>query len=633
MLFRILFLAFVFLVASRFSIGDEHQSFPSESYDEFEDVQPTWRIDQRSSSLGGIKSHSRTDSAAHSGRRSEYISLYGKRGGEQILATHTMPPSAAINELRIGLWVRGNRPGFQLMARVRLPRDVDEHGEPFSFYVYGDRYVQTGGWQELTLTGIRDKIAKALPVERISLGRHLEQAEAYVDQIALNVFGSSGLNRVWIDDLVLDAAIPAAIHSSDSSVVLATAELSISNQLGEPRGARVPRVVTHRGEPFDLLKELGFNTVWLRHTATNDQLLSASQNKLWLICPPPLHKSDLNEFDRVVAWCISHQQEQASEQPRVRLSRLRSHDPRRRPLVAKVDSSDSPELLQLVDITVRPNATGGTSGVGWSALGSPLVRSSRWWPLRQQIWDGVIDQQSGFVLQTAVRLDHPESMHARNIAELSNIEIKMLQPWLAESQLERFTDRGKGSRYQLVGLSARHSSIAFVREEQSRSFADVGHDVEILTSSHRDVFRLEPGGLSPVNYRRIAGGFRVMLDTAKPSGILLFTDRAAIIETTARYLSKIGPRANELLVDVLRVELIELDQRLQHSVADRSLRSHWRKEVHSLHDRIAPMLDPDSKHVLSFRQLDHVLGQLERVHRSIHGVRHDESVASRSRAL
>ena len=38
---------------------------------------------------------------------------------------------------------------------------------------------------------------------------------------------------------------------------------------------------------FDLLKRLGFNTVWLRHDPTAATLAKAKQLGVWLICPPP----------------------------------------------------------------------------------------------------------------------------------------------------------------------------------------------------------------------------------------------------------------------------------------------------------------------------------------------------------
>ena len=586
-------------------------------FDDFEGVQLTWQI-PASDSSAGVKSHNRTDYAAHSGRRSEYIAVFGKRGGEQILATHPIPPSAAIREFRISLWVRGQRPGFQLMARVRLPRTLDDRGEPVSFYVYGDSYTNVGSWQELVVSEFDERVEELARVERISLGKHVDHAEAYVDQVAVNLFGGAGLNRVWLDDLSLDAAVRARPPKSDSSLVAVSAELPISVSRSRPsRASWIPRAITYRGEPFDLLKELGFNTILLTDTATEKQLAAARRLDMWLVCPAPIYFDALARFDRVMAWSFNADLTDSTLLIDQRIEELRSTDVALRPVLA-VAGRETRDWSRLADIIVgQAHDHSSDLSSRWGTLGSPLVATSRWLPLRQQVWEAITNGVHGFVLQTSESLSSADSAHLRNIAELANLEIKMLRPWIAQRRPVRIEHRGSESPYGFYGLSNLHSAIAFVEQSQPQRGLGVKHEIEIPSSNHRDVFRVEPGGLSPVRSRRVAGGIRVSLDPAKPDGILLFTDRPKIIEATSRYLSKIGPRENTLLVDVLRAELLELDRRLQHSVENPTLRAHWRQEVYALHDRIAPLLDRRAEHIVSFRQLDHVLGQLERVHQKI----------------
>ena len=48
-----------------------------------------------------------------------------------------------------------------------------------------------------------------------------------------------------------------------------------------------PRVIQHRGEPLRLLKQLGFNAVWLPRPPATELLEEANRLGLWLVCPPP----------------------------------------------------------------------------------------------------------------------------------------------------------------------------------------------------------------------------------------------------------------------------------------------------------------------------------------------------------
>lgn len=599
-------------------LAAQGEGAPTSPIDDFEGVQPSWRVSHSRSSMG-TKSHSRTDYAAHSGRRSEYIAVFGKRGGERILATHPIPPSAAINELRISLWIRGTRPGYQLMARVRLPRTRDANGEPASFYVYGDTYTDVGSWQELVVGEFEQRVSESARVERIARGKRVDHAEAYVDQIAVNLFGGAGLNRVWLDDLSLDAAVMAIPPKRDHALVTASAELPISAaETPSRRVGWIARAITHHGEPFDLLKEIGFNTIWLTEVATEEQLDAARQLGIWLICPPPSYAAGFARFDRVVAWSFDAEPS-GVERAVERISEIRQSDMASRPVVgiACREQSSSDEILDIV-VTPSPHCLSHPTS-SWASLGTPLVSTSRWLPLRQQLRKAITDGSQGFLLQTATSLASTDAVHARNVAELMNNEVKMLRPWIAEGSPMRIESQHTNprSRGGLRGLSNRHSDIAFVEPGSFRSELGSENELEIPSSHHRAVFRMEPGGLSPVDSRRVPGGICVSLGPDKPDGILLITDRPSIIEATARYLGRIGPRTNKLLVDVIRAELLELDRRLQHSVENATLRSHWRQEVHGLHDRIAPLLDGGAANIVSFRQLDHVLGQLERVHQKI----------------
>lgn len=614
---------------------------------DFEGVLPTWSV-LPSESLAAPARLSRTDRGPHNGLRCEQIAAWGNRGGEQILATHAIPPSAAIDEFRASLWLKGDRNGFQLMARVRLPRTLDERGQPLAFYVYGDSYASPGIWQQLYLEHVSDKIGDAVRALRIEKGKHVDATEAYLDQIVVNVYGAAGLNRVWIDDLGLEAAVAAPVQNrvGHGTVHLANHVVPISEGLPEDLktafGKRdfVARVVTHQGESFGFLKQLGFNTIWLSHAASPSQMTEARQQQLWLVCPPPdlLTADAWPRFDRVLAWDIGVK----PSWNRGNTAELRKRDPAKRPTI-RLDSPAStkahsrptcpadivvtiPEVIELTGEVAAPFAMSDQSGtvvrdqsVHWVAIGDPLVARSRWHPLRKNIWMSVAQGCRGFVLRTAVNLQDRHFRNAANLAELTNLELSMLHPWIAGTQTERYVDEKSTKYFDCAVIDNRHASLVFVLPaERGRSTVPRWareNEIELPMSSYRDAFRFEPDGLSPVAYRRIAGGIRISLNRAKPEGLLLLTDRPTIVQATTNHLRQTWPRTSDLLVEVLRAEMLELDRRIEHTILDQVFRSHLRGELHALHGRIAPFLAGGSS--ATFRELDHVLGQLEIAQQSL----------------
>lgn len=612
-------------------------SVEAQLVEDFDGVQPAWHIDEkRSQALTTIRVQRRDDRSPYRGRRCEYISLLGNRGGEEILATHTMPHFSAIEELNIGLWLRGNRRDFQLMARVRLPRERDKDGEPLQLHVYGDSYSTVGFWQHLQITNFDANVASVVRALQIEHGRHIDSAEAYVDQVVVNMYGGAGLNRVWIDDLTVSAGVLVDNERNSKQknhVALANYQQDLGTRSHMLMGRQslhsssfLPRVVTHRGEPFELLKELGFNTVWLEQSPSHEQLDAASKAKLRIVCPPPINLQSLaapgGDFPEVVGWVLDGRYA-TPQNTKARSRAIRAADPRKRPLLA-FSVGGQVGWSNVADIVMRQKPAPDEARDGdWVALGGPLVSTSRWWSLRDQVWNGVINGNRGFVLITGQRLHDPSDRHARNLAELFNTELNVLRPWILAPHIDRnivFSKSGQTPRhpFRAETLSDDHAGIVFIRREENGSRGPRRNEIEIPMGAHREVFRVEPGGLSPhLANRRIAGGLRITLDAAKPDGLFLLTDRKPIVERMARHLQSIGEKTNRTLVEVLRQELILLDNRLEHTVSDAGLRAHLRREVHALHGRIAPLLATDGTHEANFRELDHVLGQLQRVHESI----------------
>src|SRR5262249_24069662 len=86
--------------------------------------------------------HDLTESFAHTGQRSEHLRIDCETGNH---AYYFYPTGKApVNdELHISVWLRSNRPGFQVLARVVLPKERNPQNldEPLTTLIRGDLYL------------------------------------------------------------------------------------------------------------------------------------------------------------------------------------------------------------------------------------------------------------------------------------------------------------------------------------------------------------------------------------------------------------------------------------------------------------------------------------------------------------
>ena len=126
-----------------------------------------------------------------------------------------------------------------------------------------------------------------------------------------------------------------------------------------------PRVIQHRGESLSLLKQLGFNIVWLQRLPAPEVLEEADRLGLWLICPAPRALTPIAEigpaFDPVLAWDLGNDLTDADLEPaRQWAEQVRAADHRgNRPLVCcpRVDLSRYSRLADILLIDRRPLGT------------------------------------------------------------------------------------------------------------------------------------------------------------------------------------------------------------------------------------------------------------------------------------
>jgi len=576
--------------------------------DDFDGVRTSMRIIE-GRSLARIRRHQRSDHSPYRGRRSEFISVIGARGGERILAAQEIKPVAAISELEFALWLRGNRNGFQLMARVRLPRSLNDAGEPIAIYVLGDRYSSTKNWQRLTVSGFEDQISSQVRAMRVDAGSYVDATEAYVDQVAINIYGGAENNVLSIDDLTAFAAVPVPVYEKKKKRTIHLANyqsplaISLPTRKASENPNWIPRVAKHRGETFADLKRFGFNTIWLPNSATREQRATAAKLQIELVCPPPKQLDESGSFANVAAWFIPNPNTPYSPEQ-----------------IAAIRGSMSQPILSASAKVADIHLTSPTSPASPTASPRWIDTSDavRWLAVREELRAGVFAGQSGFVFD-AEPFAQLDTSYAKAVAQLFNLELSILRPWILQHETnEPIRPTTPHADFEVHGMASRHAGLIWVSTKPVSALQTGNRPaneifVDLPDAQYRDLYHIEPGSLEPARDRRIPGGVRVTLNHDKPDGLLLMSSHPQILQAHKQHLQSIEKQYNKLLVDVIRHEMLQLDRQLATTISDPTLVGHLRQELHALRGRITPVLE-SREQLVTYRQLDHVLGQLERVH-------------------
>ena len=162
--------------------------------------------------------HTMTDQGAHDGKRSEWIKINAQASNPvqnpdtppHIYYQYATAHAPISIELSASIWVKANRPGPQLLARVVLPneRDPTNLDAHLATLLPGEVYRTVGRWQRLEL-GRPVQLAKQQQlIMQATLKRPINFEGAYVDALILNVYAGPGPTEVWIDDLEIGPVIP-----------------------------------------------------------------------------------------------------------------------------------------------------------------------------------------------------------------------------------------------------------------------------------------------------------------------------------------------------------------------------------------------------------------------------------------
>ncbi|MGB9690489.1 hypothetical protein, partial [Thermogutta sp.] len=299
----------------------------------------------------------------------------------------SVKPAPVIAELRVRLPVWANRPGIQLFLSVVLPRvSHPQTGLPLSLLVPGTQTRVAGQWEWLTVSDVPAGLEREARTIRLQIRQEVDLREAYVNGVVLNVYGGPGRTQLLIGPIEWTGYLPGQVvgeKPAASRPVSASGEFGFGQSLpqwmntvsggvttatwSEPAGDAVPqrplvemagnvlrvqgrpffpRALEYQGEPLDLVKTLGFNTLWIRGAVSRDLLLEARRQGLWVILRPDetlLPSAGAGgrtigaDFDGILAWDLGTQTSLWEVQTlQQRAETLRGLDPSpTRPLIAE----------------------------------------------------------------------------------------------------------------------------------------------------------------------------------------------------------------------------------------------------------------------------------------------------------
>jgi hypothetical protein len=244
--------------------------------------------------------HEITDATAHKGEHSEHVQLSCDQGS-YIYYYYPTNKAPLIEDLSVTVWVKSNRPGVQLMARVVLPKERNPNNldEPMTVYLRGDLYQPAMRWWRLELRRPARLALRQQQLMRAELKRDVNFTDAYIDRVMLNVYSGPGRTDVWMDDLeigpVLDGPplatttpraggpvqlIPPSTgkHNARPALVeMKNSQLLVNNRRFLMRGIR------YSDTPLKVLREAGLNTVWFDHNAAPAVLEEAIDLGFWIV--------------------------------------------------------------------------------------------------------------------------------------------------------------------------------------------------------------------------------------------------------------------------------------------------------------------------------------------------------------
>lgn len=560
-------------------------------------------------------------------------------------------PAPVIRELQVRLPVWSDRSGIQVFLSVVLPRvRHPQTGAPLSLLVPGTQSRVAGQWEWLAVTDIPTGLEREARALRLQLRRDVDLREAYINGVVLNLYGGPGTTRVIIGPLEWSGYLPGQVPPGTSDGSPGTSQPSAQNPwpsgvspaepaqgwlnspatgtaaalwtepesptsgesppLIEMAGAVLrirgrpffPRALEYQGEPLELIRRLGFNTLWIRGPVDKSFLAEARRYGLWLILrPEELFLADLNsgasrtigsEYDGVLAWDLGVQTtpwEAEDLLHRAELLRSLESLPTRpifsEPLTNLLKASRAVDALLagrsvcFSELELPEYATWLRSRPLLARPGTPLWVTVQTQPdgLVFQQWRaaGALGEQLDRVPAEQIRLltylsltagakallfrsrsslaQEDQATQERRLAlELMNRELEWIEPFLAGGQ---FLTLVSSNLPEVVGALFRAERARLLvplwlgRGTQFVPGQAAAQEVTFIipgVPESNTAYLLLPGALEPLNTERVAGGMRLTLREFGPTSLVAITQDPVVLAYLMDRAKTAGPRMVQL---------------------------------------------------------------------------------------
>ena len=185
--------------------------------DGFETPQPAWEREYTDTTVR-LLAHDRSNRAAHGGHLSEHFHFEAGIGS-QFFVSYALPRVPVTPGLSLSLYVRSNKQGVQLFAKVMLPSDIDPATKAPSYVLLpGTVFSRVDRWENLELIEMLPAIEQQARVLRTTTRRPVQLEGAYLDRVVVNIMGGAGETEVFLDDLAV-APVPRELAADRSRAV------------------------------------------------------------------------------------------------------------------------------------------------------------------------------------------------------------------------------------------------------------------------------------------------------------------------------------------------------------------------------------------------------------------------------
>ena len=570
--------------------------------------------------------------------------------GTFIRVVTAIDPVRIVPELEITLPVRASREALQLLARVVLPRTRDSvTGGPVTILVGGTLYRDTGNWQRLHLRNIHQLCADQARVLRWSARGEssrskIDVRESYIDLVVVNVYGGKGITSVWLGnpeidgqtqqsrrpattDVVSQSFRPVRRVAHDESTASAAPVARVTtdgNMLFIGKRPLFVRMIDHRGESFEFLRDLGFNTLRLSRTATASEVDSARRLGLWIVCPPPdLTRTTTTNYDRVLCWDLGDRLAARDLEDAARLASTLRHNELlpKLPLVAGVDTAlhafsrhadillhsreplgtefdtrnfgrwlnerprlARPSVLHWATIQTEPllSLQRQWTAFGFPGVGSGLIEEPQ---LRQLAFLAVGAGMRGLHFRSRTQLDGPDARASARAAmlRLVNAELDLVEPWVAGGKAVGAADTGDPRVMAPILYNKRAQLLCVIdcQEQEQYVFLDGRKPMSVTVPGApvaNEVYLLTGIGLRLLDTQRVAGGLRIDIPDFHSPAIVLLSREPMVINSVSR---RVQERAGQ--VAQLRFQVVA-DAAQRSAAIAQQLSLHGIKDEHAVDD-------------------------------------------------